>query len=400
MAQLHTDILGKVIYFYELPQIEISHYGSNPLQVVLSTDDRGRILDESYWPDFSQKIYIDIKDLVASELSLEIPAVDEDLTQASIYKVFHLSIGDEIAGSFTVNGFSSDVSNKISDIDVLRVPEDYMLPIFIFNNADKYSMQYIFGDGTTSEGDDIVTNVSGVGTTSRMIHLPTSPAAGKKFFRIKLSSPDTEILSPVYEVTKEHMEQYLFINRYGGFDNIPMSGMLDFRPDLSFESGSYNNRNEMVSSDSEYVYEQNSGFLSGKVMELMSELLCGSQIYHLGQDGIYRPIVILDSTLNSKSSDYLHSFSFRYKYADDVRPLSLKGKTAGMYVRQVTEPIQTLMFQLTESPMIIRHNRSGYPCVTVTNSDNQVVTVAVEYLDQDSISIEWNGLLSGYAYIR
>lgn len=71
MAQLHTDILGKVIYFYELPQIEISHYGSNPLQVVLSTDDRGRILDESYWPDFSQKIYIDIKDLVASELSLE-----------------------------------------------------------------------------------------------------------------------------------------------------------------------------------------------------------------------------------------------------------------------------------------------------------------------------------------
>ena len=401
MAQLQTNILGKVLFFYELPQIEISHYENAPLRVVLSTDDRGRILDESYWADFNQRIYIDIKDLVASELSLDIPEPGEDLMQSSIYKVFHISIGDdEISGSFTVNGFSSEVQNKISDIDTLRVPEDYRLPLSLFNNADSYSLEYLFNDGTSTDGDEIVTHPSGVGTISRMIFLPDSPAARKNKFRIKITSADNVLLSPVYEISREHMEQYLFVNRYGGFENIPMAGTLEFAPNLSFESGSYSNMNEPVAAESEYVYSQNSGYLSERVIELMSELLCSSQIYHLDKNGDFRAIVILESSLNSKSTDNLHSFSFMFKYAEDIRPVTLKGKIAQEHGRKSSESVQTLMFRLDQSPMSIRHNKDRFPCVTVMDDKNHIVTTSVEYIDSNSIKVSWNGNLAGYIYVN
>lgn len=401
MATLQTDIIGKVLFFYELPQIEISHFETSPLRVVISTDDRGTLLDETYWPDFNQKIFIDIKDLVANELSHDIPGTDQFALSSSIFKVFHISIGDNlISGDFTVNGFSSEAASKISDIDTLRIPENYRLPLSLFNNAKSYSIEYLFSDGSSINDGNVTAQESGVGMVARMIDLEQSPAVGKKKFQIRASATDKMLHSPVFEISGGKFEQYLFANRYGGFDNIAMEGALEFAPNMSFESGSYSSRNEQISAESEYIYTQNSGYLSQRVMELMSELLCCSQIYHLDENGNFRRIVILDSDLHSKSNEQLHSFSFRYKYMDDVRPLSLKGKTMAESRSVAGEPMKTLMYKLTESPMAIRHNKNRYPCVTVIDDHNQVVTVSVEYIDDNNIKIIWNGALSGYVYVN
>ena len=60
----------------------------------------------------------------------------------------------------------------------------------------------------------------------------------------------------------------------------------------------------------------------------------------------------------------------------------------------------TAVFKLTESPMVINHNRGRYPCVTVVDSENHEVTVDVEYLDDNSVCIRWNGELDGSVYIN
>ena len=400
MAKLETDIFDKVLYFYELPQLVISHPEDRPLRVTISTDENGIILDESYWPDFNQKIYIDIKDLVASKLSHDIPEIDNFTQQNSIHKLFHLSIEDEDPIVFAVNGFSSDIAFKLSDADVLRIPEDYLIPLSLFNNAKEYSIEYIFNDGSNADGDTVEAIESGVGVVSGFVSLATSPACGKKKFQIRAQSEVSRLYSPIYEVAGGHFEQYIFANRYGGFDNIAMDGSLDFVPNMSFEAGSYSGHNEQSTSESEYIYTQNSGYLSSRVMELMSELLCSSQIYHLDQNGIFRRIIILESDLHSKSNDHLHSFSFQYKYADDVRPISLKGKTV-LETRAVSaSSVNTLIYKLTQSPMSIQHNKNRYPSVTVIDSQNQIVTVEVEYLDSNRIQVSWNGELSGYAYIN
>lgn len=401
MATLNTDILGKVLFFYELPVIEIVHHENSPLRVTISTDDKGVLLDETYWPDFNQKIFIDIKDLVANELSHDVPGTNGFAQSSSIFKVFHISTDDDsIDGDFTVNGFSSEVTSKLSDIDTLRVPEDYLLPLSLFNNATSYALQYTFGNDSTASGGNISALESGVGMVSGLINLASSPAAGKQRFQIKATSAKASLCSPVFEICGGQFEQYIFANRYGGFDNIPMAGALSFEPNMSFESGAYSSGSEQVASESEYIYSQNSGYLSPMVMELMSELLCCSQIYHLDSNGTFRRIVILESDLYSKSNEQLHSFSFRFKYANDVRPLSLKGKTALNARTSAPEPMNTLVYKLSKSPMAIRHNKGRYPCVTVVDDQNQVVTVAVEHDDINNIQIVWNGELSGYVYVN
>lgn len=399
MAYIQTDILGKVFHFYEMSPIIISHLENTPLRVKISTDDSGIILDESYWPDFNGLITIDIKDIVSHELSHSLPEIGYDIQQNALFKVFHISIGeDDITGDFTVNGYSSDARIKMTDVDLLRIPTDYQLPLSLPNMYARSGIKFCYPDGTKIETGGLVTSSSGIGATSRMIRI-SDHVSGHRKFHIELDLGGETLKSAEFEIVDSPCEQYIFANRYGGFDNIPMFGTLEFLPEMTFESGSYSDRNEQVMADSEYTYSQNSGYMSRKVMELASELLCCSQIYHLDHNGEFRRIVILDSTIQTKSSESLHSFSFRYKYADDTRPLSLKGKSIATFASGGgTE--RTLVSKLESSPATIVHGKNKMPCVTVVDINNQVVETEVNYLDMNTIVITWNGNFAGYAYIN
>ena len=403
MATLNSDILGKVLHYHELEPIVITHSADTPLRVRISTDDSGDILDDSYFSDFDGSIIIDIRDIVAHELAFTLPEeLDETIRQDSLFKVFHISIGaDQIKGDFTVNGFSKESAERMTDIDTLRVPQEYILPLCWPCISTGLGLSYLLPDGSELDGGNLGGSSAGIGTMTRMICLSASPAAGAKRFQARLVDNKHEFLTPVFEVVNGNFEQYLFANRYGGFDNIPMDGALSFLPEMSFEAGSYSGHNEPVSSESEYIYSQNSGYLSRKVMELASELLCSSQIYHLDKSGQWHRIVILESDLKTSSRDELHSFTFSYKHADDTRPMSLKGKTATTYaVRGGNDGGVPLVFALTQSPMKIEHGKGKTPCVTVVDTDNQEVEVCVTHTDTNNITISWNGDLSGYVYIN
>ena len=58
--------------------------------------------------------------------------------------------------------------------------------------------------------------------------------------------------------------------------------------------------------------------MSRKTLEAMKDLICSRQIWHW-KDGAFRQIVIMESDISSASDNMLHSFSFKYRYADKLQ---------------------------------------------------------------------------------
>lgn len=399
MAALLTDIIGKVLYFHDMTPIVISSEIGLPVRIIISEDAKGVIIDETYYPDFDGLINLDIRDVIASDMYLQVPEVGYDIQQKDIFRTYTIQVGNDISGVFTVCGYSEDALEFMTDVDMLRIPQNYMMPLSICNICDRIGISYRFLDGSV-EDEDVLRTKESIGITARMVGISASPAADKSSFFVEIACDVVTYSSPVFHITPGHFEQYLFANRYGGFDNIPMDGLREFVPDLSFETGKYSSGNEQTSAEAEYVYSQNSGFQSRKVLELAAELLCSPQIYHLTESGRPRRIIILESSLTSSSENSLHSFSFKYKYADDTRPASLKYRTMGVMSTVAAEPQKTVVYPITMSPMTITHNRNRYPCITAVDKNRETVVVSIEYPDTNTVKISWKGDLEGYIYLN
>lgn len=397
MAKLLTDIANKVLYFHDMEPVRIESTFQEPLHVSLYCDGIGILLEESYYPGFDGVITLDIREVISTTFSILVPETDTDTAQDNLYNVFTLGYGGDEDAVFTVCGFSKDTMSRITDIDLLRVPRNYRIPLSLCNAWNRSGIRYRFADNSSIDACGLETTAS-TGIISRMIELENSEAAGVDYFRVELDCGDgVTLYSAHYHVVPGEFEQYLFANRYGGFDNIPMAGARRFIPDMSFESGIFNGESEQVSADADYVYSQDSGFVSRTVMELASELLCSSQVYHLDKNGEFRRIIITESDLSVNSIEHIHSFSFKYKYSDDLRPAALRSKGISNVGRY--EP-KTIVRPITSSPMKITHGLGKYPTVTIINKEKQVIVAAVEYPDADNITVSWIGSLEGYIYIN
>lgn len=399
MAAIVTKLAGQVIYFDELKTIELVSYDNSPVSVSLACDGGVVLFDEIYHPGFDGKIFLDIKDIIETEMYLTIPSEWIDTQQTSIYKEFSLTVDDADPIIFTICGYASEALNRITDIDYLRIPKNYKLPLTLINQWDRSGIRFRFPDGTVKETYGLSTS-SSIGAVSTMFTVEDSLASGHDSFVVELDCEEKTLYSPVFQICEGDFEQYLFANRYGGFDNIAMDGVREFVPKMSFESGIYSSGNEQISSDSEYIYSQNSGFISKRVAELASELLCSNQIYHLDKDGEFRRIVILDSNIETRSDESLQSFSFKYKYVEDSRPAMLKMRGVTSYAGTSASERRTQVHAVNTSPQIVTHNLGRFPNVTVINKEREVVMTGIEYQDDNHVTISWIGELEGYIYIN
>lgn len=400
MADLQSDIFGKVLYFQDMLPIIISGDIGDPVNIQLYSDIQGIILDESYYPDFSGHIELDIKDVIAADMYLTIPG-DKDMQQEHITRQYSLTVDDSIRGTFDVCGFSEDALECLTDIDVLRIPQNYLLPISIPNAVgERTGLIYRHSEGI-ERVDDILTTIDDIGVTSRMVNIETSPVVNKGSFVIELPCDTVTLYTAIFQICKGRFEQYLFANRYGGFDNLPMDGQREFIPDFTFKSGRYSSGNEQISAEADYIYSQNSGFQSQKVLELASELLCSPQIYHLDHNGSFRRIIILESTVASQSNETLHSFSFKYKYADDARPAALRYRGASQItVLQSKGSTYTHLQNYASSKWVITHNLSRHPSVTIVDSAGTSLFGDVTYDSDNQITIRFSAPFSGKAYLN
>ncbi len=286
----------------------------------------------------------------------------------------------------------------MSDVDYLRIPRDYIIPVSLHNFSVRSGLIYDGSCDSIEQPDFISTTASGKGTVTRLIALPDSDASSLGNFQIRLECNSGTILSTRYQICQGSFEQYLFANRYGGFDNIAMDGALEFAPETSHEAGLYDGVRERISAETRHVYLQNSGYVTTKVIEAMSELICSPQIYHY-VNGVFRRIIITESSVSVNSEGHLHSFSFKYTYADAVHPPQLRGTGTSAGIIGHKSCAGCLTVEINNNPMVISHGLNRFPSVTVISSDKEKVECVVRYESKDVVSVSWNGELSGMIYL-
>lgn len=320
---LDTDISGQTLYLPDMDDIVISSTEesekNSPVKILLSDTGGNTILEEYYFFNFDGIISIDIKDVLSEYFSHVLPAIGEDTAQAGLSAGMSIDVNDgELSAGFTVNGMSSRAKERSSDIDVLRIPEDFILPLSVHDIAERSGVEFVTPYRRHLQQSWLPTSGTGKGSMTRLSDISGYPSWLKESFHVEFPGTDPLIASPQFKLCSHHFEQYLFANRYGGFDNIPMDGLLESEPDTEHEAGMYAGKTRQIRSRCTCEYTQNSGYVSRKTLEAMKDLICSRQIWHW-KDGAFRQIVIMESDISSASDNMLHSFSFKYRYADKLQ---------------------------------------------------------------------------------
>ena len=69
-----------------------------------------------------------------------------------------------------------------------------------------------------------------------------------------------------------------------------------------------------IASQSRKTYAQNTGNMSGRNIEVLADLMCSRQIYHLA-GGLWKRILITETNLEAVRLSSRNSFEFKYIYA-------------------------------------------------------------------------------------
>lgn len=320
---MDTDISGQTLYLPDMADIVISSTDESekdfPVKFLLSDSGGNVILEEYYFFDFDGIISIGLKDVLSEYFSHVLPDIGESTAQPGLFAEMSVEVNDgELSASFTVNGMSRLARERSSDIDVLRIPDDFILPLSIHDVANRAAVEFVTPYSRHLQPSWLPTAGTGKGSMTGLLDMSGYPSWLKESFHVEFPGTEPLVSSPQFRLCGHHFEQYLFANRYGGFDNIPMDGLLAVEYATEHESGIYSGKTRQIRSRCIGEYTQNSGYMSRKTIEAMAELICSHQIWHW-KDGVFRQIVILESDISSASDSTLHNFSFKYKYADKLQ---------------------------------------------------------------------------------
>lgn len=336
--KINPNIHGSIIKMSDLKPMRILECtpGSS-VRVNVSAVGYGIEIEDIFYPDNKMEIAVDIRTFVSAflryddsfltSLSESSPAVAYWQKDSAV--VFRISAtssdsSDEKIATFIVTPYSA--SGKSSDIVQLMVPMDYVLPMqfpeALLDTDGKTTM--LAGD---TEIELAVDQTMGVSYPSSVVTaLCSLNAAGvpvENLKKISASVSDSSglgaapVQSPLLVFSDGDFEQYLFRNRFGGFDNIPMSGSRKLVPEYSFETGIVDGSLVGTDRTGKRFFSQDTGYLSRQTMEVLSQLILADDVYHL-DNGVFRHIIITESTINLSSSETIHSASFTYRYSDEI----------------------------------------------------------------------------------
>ncbi len=104
-----------------------------PVNIIVYTEEGSTIFTESYLADFDGKIIMDIASLFSSYFSYSVPAAGAEIAQSEAVKGFKIQVVYKTSASATsyllaptVFACAKAAELAISDIDILRIPRDYI----------------------------------------------------------------------------------------------------------------------------------------------------------------------------------------------------------------------------------------------------------------------------------
>ncbi len=310
--------LPEISYIDENPTIRINTEPENRLHVRIVDEVRNSVLfDGSLWPDFSGNLNIELAPLVSELWDPVEPAPFMALQRN--FANLRISFPDEHESDLTtcVNLFSRDGLNRMSDADELTVPADYWLPIS-YPAADHVNKAFILCRGSSINLMELMIYTDDIekGMCAALVNIERSGLRPGDVFRVLIDNDtSSECYSPYYRVCGVDMQQYLFYNRLGGWDNIAMSGSRSLVPEYDLVNAMTGTALSQATKRVTRKYQQSSGWMTYKSAVALAELMESPAVFHLC-DGYWRRIVIDDAKVAIDNQASIHSISFNYLYSD------------------------------------------------------------------------------------
>lgn len=346
------------------------------------------LLDNDYYGDPKQEIHLDIRELVRNHTWLPVPGLfydettgkpkmvlapspamdmgsDEEMEGGSIhYTRRDPGLREETGGSiplyFEVTRYPNNETIYTAivffceklvasdwrtdetfdpDIDELQVPEDYLLPMSMFNlwkgdnGADRYGRVEVI----SSRGKHTYDALTNYGASeseavmlTQLVKVADVPHEIGEPFYMAISSYTSEssgegvdgtphtINTPRFKVVRKKMEQYAFLSPEGIYYNIPMAGALRHIPEYDISVLKKANSFEKTGGFISDLHEQNSGSLSRKTALALSRYLCSEMVYRYDPDkDLWRRVIIENPSVAIANAGGVYSLTFQWRYEDN-----------------------------------------------------------------------------------
>ena len=332
----------------DLADLVINNIPTATAASVTITGDGLTLVSDKYYGDAAGELHLDLRDLVRENTYLPAPGFSEESdevitgaasvrveTRASIYlTVSVLTASGRRTWSFRAYPFSFFPSKLSSGYDYtpaadeIRVPRNFLLPFSAFDpdhaegHSSIFEVEFISATKHESVLSPAIPGPQEAGIVSCLLTLSDLPfTPGEPFFLKRTwgaGGAVYSVTSPIYIPTMEDMEQYAFLNRFGIYENIPMSGALRDIPEFEIEVLQHSSGFEKVSGSSADLHEQNTGPISYQTAKALADCMLSNMAYYYDESrNNWRRIIIEAPTVDITRKSGVYNLVFTWRYADN-----------------------------------------------------------------------------------
>ena len=381
----------------------------NEITFVLGDAGTGTaIVRHTYTPNKSNRIEVDLENIVSPLLSFELKDTSDAYRQSSIVRRFKVDIA-EVGASGTFSWTFSVLRAGIdhfadSAVNFLKAnfltwqptvkPVTYYTPEFLTYYAVVDSVvrckAYVDANGKYDETTLTMANLSnGSVWTVPVQYAIIAGKLGKlpSYYDIWVEDASGTRLTYIQryyasDIRSEEEQWVLFENSLGGIDTFRAYGDSENTAKHTHSVVEIENESEEYRVDTEREFKKNTGFLSRDERKWLLDFFpsLGKYLY---VDAFIRKIVVTDSDVTWRAKELPSSYTFTYKYADARPYLNLSRTDMPAEVLDIKIPD---VASFTVAPRLVELDRlqlSGGALFPVQNpySDKWNVTTAAAILD-------------------
>ncbi len=355
------------------------------------------ILDETYTPAADNRVKIDVREIVRSQLFFSLPTTNI-FQQSGIFATLK-AIVDGVEVNFTVirsgvESLADTASNFLSGNFLTWQPQvkkaSYSQPEWLTYYAcvsGSLKVKLYLSDNTSTV---LTISAQAAGTcfsyNVQFAHI-MSLLAGDKYgyydiwFENAAQERLTYIQRYVYLEMSEQAETFLFENSLGGIDTVVMDGASTFAPTLELAEGEYEDTVSQIPFVKIRLFKKGTGFMDNTEAAWLWDFFAALKRYKL-VDGSLSQITLTESSIEDNSSEDLKSFTFTYKLSGDLGLLNLQ---------RSADPLpENLTITTPEGLFFLVPRLAEYPTADLVDS--------LLFLVQKPASESWQAIAWSYLY--
>lgn len=326
--------------------------------------DGTSILAETYCPNSSGNVEIQLKEVIGNYLATRLPSSDTNY-QNSFAADFVAYLDGANSYSFrVVNAGKRTLATSASQFltanwltwqpqvkrTVWGAPE-YLT--YYFSSPGQVKAQFYLKSGSNKT---VTVGAGSAPNTAVTFNVSASRLFG-------LSGEDTDDLYGIVDVWVEngsgnrlsYIQRYILdetqgdehfymcVNSLGGLDTYVFHGACALAPDISHENAELGDRKVVITDDAECRWEQTTGYASMKETSWIFELISAKNAWAV-MDGTAEPIAIDASSLHVSDRNNLHSCSFSFTLTEGGRYLNISRTDGTLPAIEVPSPSGEIFF--------------------------------------------------------